>query len=115
MRKIASVIYFMEDLEVGKSWFEKFLEVNPSYESENFILFTFEDFEIGLHLLDIKSKDFPGNQVCYFEVKNLEEEIERIRNLGGEIYRDTIISSDGTKVCQMKTPFNVILGLKESK
>ena len=111
MNRLKSSVYFVPDLRAAKEWIEKLLNLTPYRDDENFVGFRIGECEICLHLLDDKMEDGIGNQVCYWETDNIDEMIEKILKIGGTFYRRPIEVPEGGIVCQMKSPFNFVIGL----
>ena len=114
MISLKSVVYFTTDVESVAKWVESLLNIQPFRSDENFTGFYIGNQELCIHKVDAKIADSWGNQICYWEVENLEGMIEKILTLGGSIHRSPLELPEGGKVCQLKSPFNFLIGLKES-
>ena len=114
MKHLKSVVYFVQDVELVKNWFAKLLDIEPFRSDANFVGFYIGSNELCIHKIDSKIEDNWGNQICYWEVDDMDLMIEKIIGLGGTIHRSPIEIPEGGKVCQLKSPFNFLIGLKES-
>ena len=111
---ISSIVYFIKDIESAGRWFENIFNIKPFQTEENFIGFMINDFEISFHRADKKSTNHVGNQVSYWKVVNLEKMKETLLKNRCSIYRDTIYFGSNESICQIKSPFGFIIGLKEN-
>jgi len=115
MLQLKSVVYFVLEIQAAKEWLEKLLKTKPYRSDDYFVGFKVQEYEICLHKIDEKAGEQIGNQVCYWEVENMEDMITEMTKLGGLIYRSPLTLPDGGQVCQIKSPFNFIIGVKQSK
>ncbi len=108
MISLSSIVYFVSDINSVKIWIEDLLEIKPYQDESSFVGFKLKNQEkLCLHKIDAKCNDMVGNQVCYWEVTDMDA-------MGATIYRSPLELKEGGKVCQIKSPFNFVIGLKQS-
>ena len=114
MISLSSIVYFVSDVESTRLWIEDVLEIEPYRLENSFVGYKLENQELCIHEIDEKCGTEIGNQICYWEVKDMDLMIERLQQKGCELYRSPLKLKEGGRVCQMKSPFNFVIGLKES-
>lgn len=114
MKGLKSIIYFIDDVKGAGDWLEQIFKTKPFHTEERFIGFMINDFEISFHQADNKNENIIGNQVSYWEVENLEGFKSILLKSGCSIYRDTIYFGKNESICQLKSPFGFIIGLKQN-
>lgn len=113
MKGIKSAIYFVQNPQEVSKWIEPLIGKSPFFSDDKFVGYHIGSYEMGFHYADEKTKDLIGNQVCYWETDNIEESIEKLQEMGATLYRGPLHLQEGGIICQMLTPFNFIIGLKE--
>jgi predicted enzyme related to lactoylglutathione lyase len=113
VKSLDSIFYFVSDIKGAKEWLQAVLQTDPFQEDDYFVGFRINSFEVCLHLSDEKSPNSIGNQVCYWEVDNLEKMKNLMLEKGATLYRGPLdIGKEGV-ICQVLTPFGFLIGLRE--
>ena len=79
---LRSAIYDVDDLEKAKEWYSKVLNADPEIEQPSFVSFKIGENWLGLNLVDKSSRGNDSNAVAYWTVPNVNEEHERLLELG---------------------------------
>ena len=108
---VQSVIYFVADLTVAKTWYSAAFEVLPYFDEPFYVGFRVGGSELGLDPDLTAGEPGPGGTVAYWGVSDLEAAIARIAQLGSEIVEPIRDVGGGIRLAIMADPFGNSVGL----
>ena len=85
---LRSAIYDVDDLEKAKEWYVKVLNAVPEVDQPSFVSFKIGENWLGLNLVDESSQRNDSSAVAYWTVPNVNEEHERLLELGAFSFRE---------------------------
>lgn len=62
---------------------------------------------------DEKVSSGPAGSVVYWQVKDLDSEVVRLRGLGATLFRGPLVIDGGDRICQVKDPWGNCIGLRQ--
>jgi len=113
---IATMNFFASDLEKAKEWYSDLFRIDPYFVVPGYIEFQLGDDSVELGIIDSKyesgaSSEIHSGAVVYWQVSNLDEAAERIKNLGGKVHRPVVERGNGLITASFIDPFGNILGI----
>ena len=108
---LQSVIYFVADLTLAKTWYTAAFEVAPYFDGPFYVGFRVGASELGLDPDLDAGEPGPGGSVAYWGVADLEAAIERIAGLGSEIVEPIRDVGGGIRLAVVADPFGNPVGL----
>ncbi len=108
IRGLRTVVYPAPDLRQGKDWYQGVLQTAPYFDEPFYVGFAVGGFELGL--VPDAEPGHVGTHV-FWGVENIEEELERILQLGAELHDAVKDVGGGILVASVFDPFGNIFGL----
>ena len=110
LQGLRTVVYFVEDMQKAKIWYEKILGIAPYYDTPYYIGFNVGGYELGIHPLEGGK---PGSET-YWGVVNADEAYAKLLSEGCTSH--TLISDvgDGIRLGVVMDPFGNELGIIEN-
>jgi predicted enzyme related to lactoylglutathione lyase len=108
---LRTVIYPIPDLAAGKAWYSEVLGIAPYFDQPYYVGFSVGGFELGLIPDGAPSLD---GVIAYWGVANIDEEIDRLIQLGGSLHDAPMDVGGGIKVAAIKDPFGNRFGVIEN-
>lgn len=112
LNKIRSVIYHAVNLNEAKEWYKKVTGIEPYFDEPFYVGFDINGFELGLDP-DMNNVQTGNNAVTYWAVNEIENVVEKIKNLGAQIDSPVTNVGGGIKAAIVRDPFNNYIGLIE--
>ncbi len=110
---LRTVIYNVDDIEIGKDWYSSVLGFKPYFDQPFYAGFNVGGYELGLDPnADDKSKG--KNVTAYWGVENIQQSFEHLLNLGAKKNSDIQDVGEGIKVATVLDPFGNIFGIIEN-
>lgn len=110
---LRTVVYYVEDLEAAKQWYVDALGITPYFDTPFYVGFNVGGFELGLHPAESKPV-LPGSSVAYWGVANIENQWNRLIELGATPHSNIEEVGGGIKVAALLDPFGNLLGIIEN-
>jgi predicted enzyme related to lactoylglutathione lyase len=107
-KNIRVIVYPVKDTEKAKAFFDEFLGVKPYVDSEYYIGYKVGDLEIGL---DPNSDIGP---ISYIDVDDIEESLEKLTEVGGEIVQDVTDVANGLLVAKVRDTDGNVVGYRQN-
>jgi len=126
LRGMATVNYWVADVEAAKAWYSQVLEVEPYFERPGnglpaaYIEFRIGDNQAELGLIDAKYRpptdvQGPGGIVLYWAVDDVKAAFERLLELGATEHLPVTNQGDsGFVTASVVDPFGNVLGVMEN-
>jgi predicted enzyme related to lactoylglutathione lyase len=111
MNPIANLIH-VSNVDDAIAWYQKAFPMSQLKSIEGFTYLVVNGFALELVLADEKVKSGKSGSVTYWEVSDLEEEMERFKRLGSVVYRGPMTIESGMGMCQVTDPFGNLIGLR---
>ncbi len=108
MLGLRTVIYPVSDLEQASQWYSAVFGVTPYFSQPFYIGFEVAGFELGL-VPD--GQPARGGALAYWGCEDIENEVERIRLLGGVVIEAPTDVGEGIIVATIGDPFGNCVGL----
>ena len=108
---LQSVIYFVADLAVAKTWYSAAFEVPPYFDEPFYVGFRVGASELGLDPDLTAGQPGVGGSVAYWGVPDLEAAVARIARLGSEVIEPIRDVGGGVRLAVMADPFGNPVGL----
>jgi predicted enzyme related to lactoylglutathione lyase len=106
-QNIKLIVYPVKDLEAAKTFYGKFLGVEPYADSPYYVGYKQGDLEVGLD---------PNGQevVSYIEVADIKSCLQTLMDAGATIHQDIKDVGGGLLIAQIKDTDGNVLGLRQS-
>jgi predicted enzyme related to lactoylglutathione lyase len=103
---IKLIVFPAKDLNKAKSFYRKFLGVEPYVDGVYYVGYKIGDLEVGLD---------PNGQniVSYTDVDDIASSLKELKATGATVHMDAKIVGDDLLVAQVKDPDGNILGLRQ--
>jgi predicted enzyme related to lactoylglutathione lyase len=112
LNKIRSVIYHAANLNEAKEWYKKVTGIEPYFDEAFYVGFDINGFELGLDP-DMNNIQTGNNAVAYWAVNEIENVVEKLKNMGAQIDSPVTNVGGGIKAAIVRDPFNNYIGLIE--
>ena len=107
-QNIKVIVYPVKDVEKAKSFFGKFLDVEPYVSSPYYIGYKVGDLEVGL---DPNATDGP---IVYIDVVDIKSSTQDLISVGGEVLQDAMDVGGGLLIAKIKDGNGNIVGLRQA-
>src|SRR5262249_38893093 len=114
VKGLATVIYFVPDLEKAKAWYSKAFEQTPYFDEPFYVGFDVGGYELGLHPLGTTHRPGSGGHVAYWRVADIQTAVDHCVALGAEVVAAIQDVGEGIKVATVTDPFGNHVGLIEN-
>ena len=104
---IKLIVYPVKDIEKAKSFYGKFLGVEPYVEGPYYVGYRVGEQEVGL---DPNSKVGP---IGYTDVKDIKSSLQAMTEVGAEIVQDVKDVDGGVLIAQVKDADVNVVGLRQ--
>jgi predicted enzyme related to lactoylglutathione lyase len=106
-RNIKLLVYPIKDVEKAKTFYGKFLDIEPYVESDYYVGYRVGDQEVGL---DPNSNVGP---IAYTDVKDIRSSLQAMTEVGAEIVQDVKDVGGGMLIAQVKDADGNVVGLRQ--
>ncbi len=105
-RNITLIVYPVKDLEGAKTFYAKFLGVEPYADSPYYVGYKQRDLEVGLD---------PNGQavIAYIDAADIKSELQALVDAGATLHQDIKDVGGGLLIAQIKDANGNILGLRQ--
>ncbi len=111
---LRTVIYHVDNIDKGKDWYSRALEINPYFDKPFYAGYDIGGFELGLDPdadnIGIKN----GGQVAFWGVTNIEVVFKHLLLIGAQRHEDIKDVGGGILVATLVDPFGNIFGIIEN-
>ncbi len=111
MKPIANLIH-VDDVAKALDWYQKAFASSRRCQWEGFEYLEIDGFALEFVLSDDKVKAGKSGSVTYWEVSDLDLEMQKFLALGSDIFRGPMAIGSGIGMCQMTDPFGNLIGLR---
>ena len=111
---ISAVIIHVADVAEGLNWYQRAF---PNAErrwlkDQCFEFLDLEGVRIEVVQEDSKVSAGPAGTVVYWSVPDFAEALDRLAELGANLYRGPMHIEDGEKMCQVQDPWGNCVGIR---
>ena len=106
-KSIKLLVYPVKDIGKAKTFYSKFLGVEPYVDSPYYVGYRIGDLEVGL---DPNSKVGP---ISYTEVVDIKASLREMTSVGAEIVQDIKDVANGLLIAQVKDANGNVVGLRQ--
>ena len=110
LQGLRTVVYFVEDPQKAKTWYEKILGIAPYYDTPYYIGFNVGGYELGIHPLE---GGIPGSET-YWGVVNADEAYAKLLSEGCTSHTPISDVGDGIRLGVVMDPLGNELGIIEN-
>jgi predicted enzyme related to lactoylglutathione lyase len=114
MQGLATVIYYVPDLERAKAWYSRAFEQTPYFDQPFYVGFNLAGYELGLHPLGATHQSGSGGHVAYWRVSDIQTAVDHFVALDGAVVEAIQDVGEGIKVATVTDPFGNHIGLIEN-
>lgn len=111
---LRTAVYYVSDLEKGKSWYRSALGIDPYFDEPFYVGFNVGGFELGLLPADAAHAPGPGGSVAYWGVERMATAWPRLLELGAVAVAPPQDVGEGILVATATDPFGNLLGVIEN-
>ena len=79
---LRTTIYKVGDLNKAKQWYARAFQIEPYFDEPFYVGFNVAGYELGLLEEDISADEKTANVLSYWGVENIEQEVDRLIELG---------------------------------
>ena len=103
----------VSDVTQSKLWYKNLFDLDPIEDLENFVSFKIGATNFDIVLEDAKSPISVGGSVGYWLIDDLNTLLDRVRHLGGKIYRGPLdVPEIQRSIIQIQDPYGNIVGFE---
>ena len=111
MLGLRTTAYIVEDLNLAKEWYSKVFQTKPYFDEPFYVGFNIGGYELGLMPNEKPTKVKSENVLTYWGVENIDEEYQRLIDLGASIFEEPHNVGGEIVVCGVKDPWGNVIGL----
>ncbi|MBT8244260.1 MAG: VOC family protein [Winogradskyella sp.] len=111
MLGLRTTAYIVKDLPQAKAWYTKAFKTEPYFDESFYVGFNIQGYELGLMPEGEEAKPKGENVLSYWGVEDIQEEFNRLLELGATIHEEPTNVGGELMVCSVKDPWNNIIGL----
>lgn len=110
---VRQIVYFVEDPAASAEWYARQLELEPAclHVLNGFAWIEVAGIELGFHPADPDRNPVSGSPVVYWRVPDLDRARRDLLEAGCQPWRGPLTIGPGRRICQIRDPFGVVLGL----
>ena len=115
IKEFTTIRLLSHDVSKSRDWYMYFFSQDPVEDTENFVSFKVAGVSLDITSPDAKNPFSCGGSIGYWLVDDLDQVLEKVKELGGEIYRGPLkVTETNRIIAQIKDPFGNVIGLEES-
>ena len=114
LKKIESVVLFVQDIGAASAWYADLLQTSVHYENAMYAFINAPGCLIGFHPLDTKCPGGAGGTTVYWEVEDMTTAVSELELRGAVLYRGPMTTRFGARVAMLVDPFGCTIGINES-
>ena len=111
MLGLRTTIYKVGDIAKAKAWYTKAFQQAPYFDEPFYVGFNIAGYELGLQPEANPTKDKPDSVMSYWGVENIQEEFERLLELGATEHEKPTNVGGELMVATVKDPWGNVVGL----
>lgn len=111
---LRTVIYHVDNIEKGKEWYSRALEINPYFDEPFYVGFNVGGFELGLDPDAESTSVKQDGHIAYWGVSNIEEVFKHLILIGAQRHEEIKDVGSGILVASVIDPFGNIFGIIEN-
>jgi len=113
VKEFATIRISVLNVSESGDWYKALFNLEPIENIENFISFKISNTYFDISLADSKSPVSTGGSVGYWLVDNLDAVLEKVKLLGGKIYRGPLkVNEIQRSIVQIQDPFGNVIGFE---
>jgi len=105
--KIKLIVYPVNDIQKAKTFYTKFLGVEPYADSPYYVGYKVEDLEVGL------APNTKVGPISYIDTSDIKASLKDMTDAGGEIVQDIKEVAKGLLIAQVKDEYGNVIGLRQ--
>ena len=114
IKGLATVIYYVADLDKAKAWYAAAFEQAPYFDEPFYVGFNIAGYELGLHPQTDTGHPGRGGGVAYWRVNDINEALSHFTASGATVVHEIQDVGEGIKVLTVADPFGNDIGLIEN-
>jgi len=108
---LRTAIYYADDMEATKAWYQRALGIAPYFESPQYVGFEVGGFELGLDRGSIPTTEQPAGALVYWGVDSIDEALKHLIALGAKEHLATFDAGEGILLATVIDPFGNVFGV----
>lgn len=111
MKGLRTAVYKVNDLVAAKEWYSKAFNTTPYFDEVFYVGFDIEGYELGLVPDEEIGLQKSSNVVIYWGVDNIQEEFDRLLNLGATPFENPENVGGELMVATVRDPWSNVIGI----
>lgn len=111
MLGLRTTIYKVSNIEEAKAWYTKAFRQEPYFDEPFYVGFNIAGYELGLQPEENPTTDKPESVVSYWGVEQIEEEFQRLLDLGATEHEKPTNVGGELMTATVKDPWGNLVGL----
>jgi predicted enzyme related to lactoylglutathione lyase len=111
---LRTVIYHVDDLDRGKTWYSSALGIEPYFDQPYYVGFNVGGYELGLDPDMTGITIGAGGVGAYWGVSDCEAAFNRLLELGASAHSPVRDVGEGIRVASVTDPFGNVIGVIEN-
>ena len=111
MLGLRTTIYKVSNIEEAKAWYAKAFLQEPYFDEPFYVGFNIAGYELGLQPEENPTTDKPESVVSYWGVEQIEEEFQRLLDLGATEHEKPTNVGGELMTATVKDPWGNLVGL----
>lgn len=113
--KLSTIRLITKNVETSDVFLRGVFDFVVVEQEKSFISYRLGNIIVDLILEDDKNPASLGGTIIYFLAESIDMLLEKIKNLGGEVYRGPLVVTEiGKRIIQVKDPTGLVLGFEET-
>jgi predicted enzyme related to lactoylglutathione lyase len=113
IKQLTTIRLLTHDVAKSRAWYKSLFNLEPIEDAENFVSFRIGEVNFDITLADSKNPHSTGGTVGYWLVDNIDMVLERVKELGGELYRGPLkVKATNRIIMQIKDPMGNVVGFE---
>jgi predicted enzyme related to lactoylglutathione lyase len=116
IRPVASVFYFVADLQAGILWYRALLGSDPVHVQAQLAMFQVGNAQLTVHANDeYNTSGGLAGSVAYWDVDDVDAVVAECQDRGGVAHRGPKTIFTGERLCQVLDPFGNLIGFRQAR
>ncbi len=108
---LRTAIYSVADINKGKEWYKKVLQIDPYFDEPFYVGFNVGGFELGLQPHEATNSKKGDNIRTYWGVDDAQKSYDRLLELGAKSHEAPTEVGGGIVVAAVKDPWGNVFGV----
>jgi predicted enzyme related to lactoylglutathione lyase len=110
-RGVETVTFYTDDLKKASAWYAKALGQKPYFETDFYVGFSVNGYELGLHPTTELSRAGTNGQVAYWSVDSVKDAVAHLEKHGAKLAHELQDVGEGIVIASVRDPFGNLFGV----